>query len=162
MTPAQTSGTASLLKTIGAELAAVEQFVDLLKLEQTELSTGNTDALPELAERKSTLALQLSGLAAQRNAFLAAQGLAADRVGLATWCAKHPAEKKAAQAWDTLRALSGEARELIRVNGELINIRMQYNARALEALRAGSATLDLYGPDGQATTPGNRRINDAV
>ena len=158
----QTSGTATLLNAIGAELEAVQQFVDLLKLEQTELSTGSTDALPGLAERKSTLALHLSELAAQRNVILAAQGLGTDRTGLEAWCAKHPAEKKAAKAWTTMRALAGEARELIRLNGELINTRMQYNARALEALRAGSATLDLYGPDGQATAPGNRRINDAV
>lgn len=158
----QTSGTASFLKAIDAELAAVQQFVDLLKLEQVELSTGSTDALPQLAERKSTLAGHLSELAAQRNAILAAQGLGADRVGLEAWCAKHPTEKKAAKAWTAMRTLAAEARELIRLNGELINTRMQYNARALEALRAGSSTLDLYGPDGQARTPGNRRINDAV
>ncbi len=162
LAPVQTSGTAAFLKALGAELEAVQQFVDLLKLEQTELSTGSTNALPELSERKSTLAIHLSELAAQRNTALAAQGLGADRAGLDAWCAKHPSDKKAAKAWAAILALAGEARELIRLNGALINIRMQYNARALEALRAGSATLDLYGPDGQSTTPGSRRINDAV
>jgi flagellar biosynthesis protein FlgN len=158
----QTSATAAFLKALAAELEAVKQFIDLLKLEQTELSTGTTDALPGLAERKNTLAVHLSGLAAQRNASLAAQGLAADRVGLEAWCAKHPGEKRAARDWATILALAGEARELIRLNGELINTRMQYNSRALEALRGGNSSLDLYGPDGQSTTPGKRRIIDAA
>lgn len=160
MTPTLT--TAVFLQALAAEADAVAQFVALLKLEQIALTKGSTEALPELAERKGKLGVHLSGLAAQRNAALAGQGLGADRTGIAAWCAKHPSEKKAGQAWAMILALAGEARELIRLNGELITIRMQYNSKALEALRGGNSSLDLYGPDGQATTPGNRRINDAV
>lgn len=160
MIAAQTTGV--FLQALTAESDAVQQFVELLKLEQSALTKGNTEVLPELAERKSQLAVHLSGLAAQRNAALAAQGLGVDRAGIAAWCAKHPGENKAGKAWAMILALATEARELIRLNGELINIRMQYNSKALEALRGGNSSLDLYGPDGQATTPGNRRINDAV
>jgi flagella synthesis protein FlgN len=159
---ATTQTTADFLQALAAEAEAVQQFVELLKLEQTALTKGSTDMLPELAERKGKLAVHLSGLAVQRNAALAAQGLGADRAGIAAWCAKHPSDKKADQAWAMILALAGEARELIRLNGELINIRMQYNSKALEALHGGNSSLDLYGPDGQATPPGNRRINDAV
>ena len=155
-------GVLTLQQTLVAEAQTVEQFVALLKLEQTSLSRGDTDALPGFADQKMQFAAQLNEFAAQRNAALAAQGFDADRSGVEAWCAKHPKEKVAAKAWTTVLALAGEARELNRLNGELIRLRMQYNAKALEALRGGASTLDLYGPDGQATTPGRQRINHSV
>ncbi len=57
-------------------------------------------------------------------------------------------------------SLASQARELNRVNGELIQIRMQYNAQALEALLGGNGSLALYGPDGQNAAPSARRISD--
>ena len=156
-TPAPT-----LQQTLVAEAQTVQQFVALLTLEQATLGSGNTDDLPGYAEQKVALAARLNALAAQRNATLTAQGLGADRAGIEDWCAKHPAETHAAKAWATILALAGEARELNLLNGELIRLRMQYNAKALEALRGGASSLDLYGPDGQATAPGRRRINHSV
>ena len=145
-----------------AEAQTVERFVDLLKLEQSALGRGDTDKLPGYAEQKLEFAAQLNELAAQRNAALAALGLGGDRAGADAWCAKHPDEQAATHAWAAVLALAGEARELNRLNGELIRLRMQYNAKALEALRGGASSLDLYGPDGQATTPGRQRINHSV
>ena len=150
------------LQALAAEVEAVQQFVDLLKIEQTALTQGSTDMLPDLAERKGKLAVQLGRITAQRNAALATQGLPADRAGVAAWCAKHPSDQKAAKAWALILALAAEASELIRLSGELIRIRMQYNSKALEALRSGNSSLDLYGPDGQSTAAGSRRINDAA
>ena len=145
-----------------AEAQTVEEFVDLLKLEQSSLSRGDTDKLPKYAEQKLEFAARLNELAAQRNAALAALGLGSDRAGADAWCAKHPEEEPATRAWATVLALAGEARELNRLNGELIRLRMQYNVKALEALRGGARSLDLYGPDGQATLPGRQRINHSV
>ena len=145
-----------------AEAEAVQQFAELLKLEQTSLSSGNTDELPAFAEHKVNLAFHMNTLSAQRNASLATQGFDADRAGVEAWCAKYPNEKDVATAWSRILSLAGEARELNRLNGELIQIRMQYNTKALEALQRGKNSLALYGPDGQSTTTGNTRINDAV
>lgn len=152
----------ALQQTMLAEAQAVEGFVDLLKLEQSSLCRGDTDKLPGYAEQKLKFAAQLNELAARRNAALTAQGFGSDRVGADAWCAQHPEEEAATRAWTAVLALAGEARELNRLNGELIRVRMQYNAKALEALRGGATSLDLYGPDGQATTPGRRRINHTV
>ena len=154
--------TPTLRQTVVAEAQTVQRFVDLLKLEQSSLSRGDTDALPAYAEQKIALAAVLNDFAAQRNAALGVLGFNADRAGIEAWCAKHPDEEIAAKAWATVLSLAGEARELNRVNGELIHLRMQFNAKALEALRGGATSLDLYGPDGQATTPGRRRINHSV
>jgi flagella synthesis protein FlgN len=153
---------AALQQTLVAETQTVAHFVDLLKLEQASLSSGDTDALPAHAEQKIALAAQLNTLAAQRNAALAAQGFCADRAGVEAWCAKHPAEGTAAKAWSTLLSLAAEARQLNQLNGGLIQTRMQYNAKALEVLRGGSKALDLYGPDGQSQSTGSSRINHSV
>ncbi len=145
-----------------AEVEAVGQFIALLKLEQASLSSGNTDELPAYAEEKLQLASRLNALATQRNGTLARHGFGADRAGVEAWCAEHPADETAAKAWSTILSQAREARELNTMNGELIHIRMQYNAKALEALQGGNNSLDLYGPDGQSKVAGPRRINHSV
>ena len=145
-----------------AEAQTVERFVDLLKLEQTALRSGDTDALHDHAEQKLKFAAQLDELASERNAALASQGYDVGRVGVEAWCAKHPKEEIAAKAWATIIGQASQAREINRCNGELIGLRMQYNTKALEALRGSVNSLDLYGPDGQATTPGRQRISHSV
>lgn len=151
---------AALQQTVAAEAQTVAQFVDLLKLEQASLSSGNTDELPAYAEQKMGFAARLNALAAQRNAALAALGFTADRAGVDAWCAQHPGD--AATAWAAVLSLAADARRLNRLNGDLIQIRLRYNAKALEALRGGSDSLNLYGPDGQSRTAGCGRINHSV
>lgn len=156
------SDAARLLQILNSETEAVSLFVVVLKKEQKALAQGNTDALPTLVEEKNVLGGQLATLATQRNVLLAGQGLAGDRPGIEAWCARHLEEKGVAAVWTQVLELAREAKELNRLNGELIALRMQHNARALEALRSGNNPLDLYGPDGQAQTPSRLRINDSV
>jgi flagella synthesis protein FlgN len=153
---------AVLEQMIAAEAQVLMQFIDLLKLEQNSLSSGDIDALPGHAEQKTEFGARLDSLATQRNAALAAQGLGHDHSGINAWCARHPDQKTTATAWSALLSLAGEARQLNQTNGDLIQIRMRYNAKALEALRGGNSSLDLYGPDGQSRSAAHRRINDAV
>ena len=150
------------LQILTSETEAVSLFVVVLKKEQKALAQGDTEALPTLVEEKNVLGGQLATLATQRNVLLAGQGLAGDRPGVEAWCAGHPEEKVVAAAWAGVLELAREAKELNRLNGELIALRMQHNARALEALRSGNNPLDLYGPDGQAQPPNRLRINDSV
>jgi flagella synthesis protein FlgN len=151
-----------LLQTLTAEADAVQRFVDVLQLEQSALKSGETEQLTDFAEQKSQVSITLKQLSAQRNALLAASGLSDDRAGIEAWCAMNPAEQRVTEAWARVIALASEARELNRLNGDLIQIHMLYNSKALEALRGGNSALELYGPDGQSQTLGNRRINDAV
>ncbi len=151
----------SLLQLIVAEAELIGTFITTLQIEQNDLNHGLTTNLPELAERKTALAEELTALAKQRHDFLAAQGFAAGRKGMESWCSAHPGERGIFEAWGKILQLADEARELHRLNGELISVRMQYNASALNILR-GNHSLDLYGPNGQSTAPANRRINDAA
>ena len=162
MVNVSSSETRSLLQIISEEARTVQQFVDLLNREQTALSARETDDLPALAEQKSTLAKDLVNLDRQRNDLLAASGFKSGRKGIEAWCTKYPAEQAVADTWATILRTATEARELSRLNGELIQLRLNVTAKALQALQAGKSSLDLYGPDGQATNSGQRRIDHAV
>lgn len=151
-----------LLRTLQTEADAVARFADLLRQEQDTLATGDVDALTPLIEQKNSVAAELTAFAQQRNALLAAEGLKPDRTGIEAWCALHPANTNVSAAWSRIMLLARDARELNRVNGELIQIRMQHNAQGLEALLGASRSLELYGPDGQPSAHSGRRINDAA
>ncbi len=148
-------------QTIDGEATLLEQFVELLRREQASLTQGVADDLPQLADQKNGLVIQLNQLSARRAAFLEAHSLTADRAGIDAWCAQAQ-DPEATETWQKVLQLTMEARELNRVNGELIQIRMQFTTKALEALSGAKNSLELYGPDGQSTKPGGRRIYDAV
>jgi flagella synthesis protein FlgN len=151
---------AEFLPTVAAEVAIVQVFVELLEREQQMLVKGEVNDLLALVGQKNALAAQLAGLAAQRGTWLAAEGRAADRSGVTAWLADHPSESDAGAAWSLLLSLASQARELNRVNGALIQLRMHHNAQALEVLLGGNGALALYGPDGQNAAPSGRRISD--
>jgi len=157
-----TSVPSQLLQVLLSESEAVQRFTELLLREQDALKSAQTDELPTFAENKTQLAQALNQLSAQRNSVLAASGFASDRAGIEAWCAKHASEKRVAEVWEAILTLAREARELNRLNGELIAIQLQYNAKALDALRGGDSALKLYGRDGQAQMISSRRINDAA
>ena len=151
-----------LLHTLEAEAEAVSRFVELLRLEQIALENGATDQLVDFAQKKSSVSSELTALAEQRHLTLAGLGVKADRAGIEAWLERQPSDTSLRSAWSRVIALAGEARELNRVNGELIQIRLQHNAQALAAMQGASRTLHLYGPDGHTEQLISRRINDAV
>ena len=151
----------SLADILAAEADAVSAFVFLLQQEQTALKSGDADALPAIVEKKAAAACQLAPISASRNEVLARSGLSGDRDGMAAWLEKHPQDAAARRHWEKLQALAAEARELNRVNGELIRLRMNHNAQMLEALLA-SNRQDLYGADGQTSASATRRIIDSA
>lgn len=151
-----------LVTIIKREAEAVTRFVELLREEQETLRRGDVEALELLVEKKTHVASSLAQLGEQRNATLAAKGFVADRVGVESWLSSESPGPGADQAWEAVIAGASQAKELNRVNGSLIQIRMQYNTLAVEALLKASRPLNLYGPDGQTAPYSGRRINDAV
>ncbi|MBL8393757.1 MAG: flagellar protein FlgN [Candidatus Accumulibacter sp.] len=149
-----------LLPLIEAEIATVRSFVELLEQEQQMLIDGSVDQMMELLPRKNLLGTRLTEFADQRSQVLAAAGLSADRVGLDAWFASHTEETGTRTAWSVLLSLARQARELNRVNGEVIELRMQHNSQALDVLLGTTGALGLYGPDGQGIPASGRRISD--
>lgn len=156
------AATLEFVHAVEAEVAAVQRFITLLELEQDLLVRGDVDQLIDLAREKNELAAQITALGGRRAEALAAGRLPADRAGIDAWLAAHPPETRARDAWDALMLLAGQAHEVNRANGELIQMRMQHNAQALEVLLGTNASLTLYGPDGQNTPPSGRRISDSA
>lgn len=151
-----------LLGILEAEADAASRFIKLLTLEQVALGAGDTESLMGFVQEKSAVTSELGALASQRNAALAALGLESDRAGVEAWLERQPSDLTRRDAWLRVVTLAGEARELNRVNGELIQIRMQHTTQALEAMQGATRTLNLYGPDGQPAPVVSRRINDAA
>jgi flagella synthesis protein FlgN len=153
---------AGFLKIVAEEADSVERFVRLLEEEKALLTEGRAEALAAAVEKKEELAAELNALARQRGDHLAANGFSPDRAGMASWSAAHPREKEALAAWNRSLSLAARAKELNRVNGQLIDLRLRHTGEALEVLLRKESRLDLYGPDGRATVPGDQRIDDAV
>lgn len=162
MTPASADTSPVLLPVMEAEVTALKKFVALLERERQLLAAGETDGLHNLVSEKNGLAVQLTALGARRGEFLLASGLSADHAGIHAWLDAHPADDRARSTWRLLLSLAAQARELNMANGDLIQIRMQQNAQALDALVGATASLRLYGPDGQSAPLSSRRISDCA
>jgi flagellar biosynthesis protein FlgN len=146
-----------------SEILALQEFVSLLAQEQVALTEGRTENLPSFSEQKSALAVRINSLAGERDSIMGRIGLPPGKQGVESLIDSLVKDRTSFETlWSKVSSLAIEARELNRLNGELIGIRMQHNSKALEVLLGSQASLDLYGPDGQSTRPGGRRIIDAV
>lgn len=152
----------SLAEIIAAEADLVSAFVLLLNEEQDALKLGKADLLPGIVERKAAITGELAPVSAARNAELGRTGLMQDRAGVEAWLEKQPTDKLVRQHWQKLLSLAAEAKELNRVNGELIRLRMQNNTQVLEILLSTANRQDLYSADGQAAPATTRRIIDSA
>lgn len=152
----------SLADIIAAEADLVSAFVLLLKEEQEALKLGHADTLSGIVQSKTAAAIKLAPTSTARNAELARAGLKPDRPGIEAWLLKRPKDQLVRQNWQKLQSLAAEARELNRVNGELIRLHMQNNAQALEILLSTANRQDLYSADGQTTPAATRRIIDSA
>lgn len=152
----------SLAEIIAAEADLVSAFVFLLQQEQEVLKSGEADALPGIVERKAEITRKLAPISIARNAVLARADLPPDRAGIDAWLKCNTADKAVRLNWEKLQTLAAEARELNRVNGELIQLRLQNNSQALETLRSAANRQELYSADGQANTAHTRRIIDSA
>lgn len=144
------------------EVELVVRFIDALKSEQLALRAGKVDELQGVEENKSELAEQLNAVGAQRNEILAAAGLPPDRPGMRAWLVRHPKDRKTGEAWSRLVKLAGEAKELTRLNGQLLAIHLQATQQALATLTQQAQGSTLYGPNGQTSQFTGSRIIDSV
>jgi flagella synthesis protein FlgN len=147
---------------ITREADFVEQFIRLLEQEKTLLTLGRTEALASAVEEKERLAAKLNELTQQRGRYLLDQGFSPDRKGMESWSARHPEQKETVAAWNRTLSLTAQAKELNRLNGQLIRLHMQHTGQALEILLRKESKLDLYGPDGRSTAPETPKINAKI
>ena len=126
-----------------ALLASLKEEQDIL------CGNGNIEDMPELISEKASAVAKMATLADQRHKYLAMGGFDASENGMQTWLDAHGSEE-AQQLWTELFELAQNARELNRLNGQLINKQMAMNQNAMSILQ-GKNNSNLYGPTGQAS-----------
>ena len=139
---------ASPLAQIGEELVKIHEFLALLLQEQELLARGNTEALLTLVDSKTALTNQLGEFVLKRETQLRSLGLPSGRTGVQDWLdrAGSPADRL---QWQELIDLATRMRALNESNGKLINLHLQHNQQAFNALMVASKRAMTYGPDGQ-------------
>ncbi len=124
-----------------AEERLLGSFLSLLQEEQQALLSDQTDSLFDIADKKNRLVAELTKQTQQRRLLGGGPGDAS------------PAELLKLR--DTVRKQAIQAEQTNQVNGELIQIRLQHNQKALHVLQnAARNAAGTYGPDGQASIPG--------
>jgi flagellar biosynthesis/type III secretory pathway chaperone len=157
-----TEDISGFLEIVDGEADLVERFVRLLEREKELLSEGRTTALAAAIEEKEGLALRLNELTRQRGCYLTDHGFTPDRKGMDAWSARHPEQEKTLAVWNRTQSLAARAKELNRLNEQLVRLHMHYTGQALEILSRKEGRLDLYGPDGRPTASGSPQISDAA
>ena len=144
--------------TLPTEHERIVALVELMKQEQQLLMAADADALAELTSGKVALVQELAQLSRQRHATLGGMGFEAGEAGMEAWVVSHANTETRAQ-WLALLAATGEAKELNRVNGLLINRQLAHNQTVLQALRTptGAVESTLYGSKGQTFGAGAAR-----
>ncbi len=137
-----------LTRLLQEESALLGDFVALLKQEEALLLDGQTDALLEMADRKTALYRRLQFLSDERSRAFAGVRVTLDDASMRR--ALHGAPD-ALGDWDRVIDLAQQAAEQNESNGRLISERMQHNQQALTVLMAAAAQPGAtYGPDGQS------------
>lgn len=131
------------------ESEALLTFVKLLETEQQALITQDSDQLITLAESKTQAANKLSELYNTRRRKL---DMNSSEFNTAAWIKQHaPACNK---VWNDIVELATRAHHLNQVNGEVIQLRLRSNQKALSVLlNAAQNATGIYGRDGQPNLP---------
>lgn len=148
----------SLPSLLDEEAARLRDFLVLLDKEQQALALGDIDRLLPLSAEKTELCTVLAQLGEARAKALAAAGLPPGRPGMAAWIERQPESGGARRHWQALLAMADKAKALNQTNGTLIATRLAGNQQALAVLMAAANQASLYGPDGQAQSPGSGRL----
>ncbi|WP_298398036.1 flagella synthesis protein FlgN [uncultured Azonexus sp.] len=144
------------------ETALLRRFIEVLREEQSLLTSGQTDALAEVGATKLDLVEKLNASEQARLRLLGLTPAQSSRQDMAEWLRRNPAESAARQSWEQLITLAREAREIHAMNGELIAMHLARTSEALDILTQRQSEASLYGSDGQAATGSGSRIVDSA
>lgn len=144
------AGVDALLQCLAGQTKLVTGFIATLEDEAALLlDTTPNDTLDALTARKNDYAQRLAELDRQRIDLLARLGFGADRDGVEAAIFAHPALR---EPFDELLGLAARASALNAQNGQLIQVFLASNQRALDTLR-GLMGENLYDARGRLSRP---------
>lgn len=136
----------------------LNDLVALLSKEQVSLVKMDIDVVEAILDEKSILIQQIADATKTRHQALGNAGFDASENGMATWV-RASNNKQVHAAWQTFQDQLAQAKELNRVNGQVINQHFKRNQQALNQLqgKVPNAGNGVYGPNGQTSTISNKR-----
>lgn len=145
------------------DVKLLNELVSLLSKEQGFLINMDIDDIEKVLDDKSVLIKQISASSAARHQALGKAGYDANENGMATWV-RSIAEQALGNAWQAFQSQLEQAKELNRVNGQMINQHFKRNQQTLNQLqgKVPNAAAGVYGPNGQTATPSHTRSTLAV
>jgi len=134
----------------------LSHLVSLLEKEQSSLVDMDIDTIEHILDEKSTLIQKIAETSKLRHAELAKAGFDADENGMANWVRTHESEQA---VWQTFQVDLEKAKELNRVNGQVINQHFKRNQQAISQLQGNQAgnNAGLYGANGQTSSVNRSR-----
>ena len=139
----------SLASQLEVECDALRAFVTLLEKEQLVLLSQDSEALLTLAEVKTLAALKLAEIANARRRQL---NLDTTNTAMTNWVQQFAPDIRG--VWDDILELASRAHHLNQTNGEVIQLKLRSNQKALSVLLgAAQDAAGLYGRDGQPNLP---------
>jgi flagella synthesis protein FlgN len=138
----------------------INELMFLLSREQVSLVDADIDAVEALLDEKSVLLQRISASAQLRYQALSKDGFQANENGMKSWVDAHT-DTKQSLLWQDFQYTLEQAKELNRVNGQLINKHFNRNQQFLNQLQ-GKSSNNMYGPNGQASVHSYLRNSLAV
>lgn len=147
------------LDALTAELAALRTVADHLAREHQALVDLNADELEQAIISKNQA---LDALAAKRAARESFTGDGSLEAWIASWPENDTQTQAAKQLIEQMHALGTECQQQNQRNGRLIGGLKESTEGALGVLRAGEASVTLYGQDGDRSSDlGSRSLGTA-
>ncbi len=125
-------------------------MLTLLKREQEDLVHANIGSIESLMDEKSEILQAINLSTNVRYDALRNLGLPANEEGMEIWV-KQQNKPSLTQAWQAFQHTVGQAKEMNRLNGTLINKHFARNQQLLSQLQGNYAKGGVYGANGQAT-----------
>lgn len=128
----------------------IDLMLTLLKREQTDLVHANIGSIENLMDEKSEILQAINLSTNVRHDALRKLGLPANEEGMETWVRQQNKSSLTA-TWQAFQKTVGQAKEMNRLNGILINKHFSRNQQLLNQLQGNYAKGGVYGANGQAT-----------
>jgi len=131
------------------EISSLRAFLLLLEKEQQALLTQDSELLLTLADEKNQATHKLIELSNLRRRSI---NLNAVNTDTTAWLEKNA--PSCLSAWKEVRELAKQAHQFNQINGEVIQLKLRSNQKALTVLLgANENAAGLYGRDGQPNLP---------
>ncbi len=131
----------------------LDELVSLLSKEQTALVNMDIDEVESILDKKSKLIQTIANATKMRHKALAQAGYDANENGMVMWLRANDSKSIKAQ-WDAFQGQLAQAKELNRVNGQVINQHFKQNQQMISQLQGKAVNAgagNVYGPNGQTT-----------